>query len=158
MERIPVSGPHTPCSVRPDVLERTLGDRYRIVVRYDGPRHPAFGTYSARLRSFEKTWPDRNHNAEAFSAAGFFYTGIDLCISAANNGTHSILHPHITIFHILTGLNDENKCFHCGGGFRGWQDNDDPMSEHGAWFPNWVYICYILQGNVYPSKQKCTLM
>ena len=157
MERRPDSGPDTPCSVRPDVLERTLAGRYRMLVRWDGPRHRAFSTYSARLRSFE-TWPHQNQSAEAFSAAGFFYTGIDLCISAANNGTHSILHSHITIFHILTGLNDETRCFLCGGGFRGWKDNDDLMSEHDAWFPNCVYIRYIRQRNMQPSKQKCTLL
>ena len=89
-------------------------DRYRVLVRWDGPRHPAFGTYSARLQSFQETWPHPNHSAEAFSEAGFFYTAIDLRISAANNGTHSILHPHISIFHILTGFSDETRCFHCG--------------------------------------------
>ena len=158
MERRLNSGPDTPCSVRPEMLERKLADRYRMLVRWDGPRHPAFGTYSARLRSFGKTWTHPNYSAEAFSSAVFFCTVIHICISAAKNGTNSILHPHITIFHILTGRNDETRCFHCGGGFKDWQDTDDPWSEHGAWFLNCVYIRYIRQGNVQPSKQKCTLM
>ena len=158
MERRTNSGPDTPCSVRPEMLERQLADRYRMLVRWDGPRHPAFGTYSARLQSFEKTWAHPNLSAEAFSEAGFFYTGIDLCISVANNSTHSILHPHITIFHIHTEFNDETRFFHCGGGLRGWQPTDDPWRQHGTWFPNCVYIRYVREGNVQRNKQKCTLM
>ena len=55
---------------------------------------------------------------------------VDLCISAAKHGTHAALHPHLTIFHILTGLNDEIRCFHCGGGFKGWQHR---RSVERAW-------------------------
>ena len=107
MEHRPNSGFDTPCSVRPEILERELADRYRMLVRWDGPRHAAFSIYSVRLRSLDKTWSHPNHSAEAFSAAGFFYRGIYLCITAATNGIHSTLHPHITIFHLLTGRNDK---------------------------------------------------
>ena len=140
------------------MIERKLVDRYRVLVRWDGPRHPAFGTYSARLQSFEETWPHPNHSAEAFSEAGFFYTAIDLRISAANNGTHSILHPHISIFHILTGFSDETRCFHCGVGLKGWQPTDDPWRQHGTWFPNCVYISYVREVSVHRDKHKCTLV
>ena len=135
MERRLDSGPATSCTIRPEMLERKLADRYRMLVRWDVPLLPVFGTYSARLLSFDKNWPHPNHSAEAFSSAGFFYTGIHICISAAEIGTHSTLHPHITIFHILTGRIVETRCFHCGGGLRGWQLTDDPWSENVCMVP-----------------------
>ena len=92
-----------------------------MLVCWYGPRHPVFSTYIARLQSFDKNWLHPNHSAEAFSSAGFFYTGIHIFITAAKNGTHSTLHLHISIFHILTGRTDETRCFQCGGGLRGWQ-------------------------------------
>jgi hypothetical protein len=61
------------------MFKRTLAERYRALVPWDGPKYPAFNTYRARLQSFDKTWP--HHNTEAFSAAGFFYTGTDLTIT-----------------------------------------------------------------------------
>jgi hypothetical protein len=54
---------------------RSVSQRYRSLVCWDGPRHPAFSTYNARLRTSDKGWPyKRRHNAELINAAGFFYT------------------------------------------------------------------------------------
>ena len=76
MEYRPNSRPDTPVSVRPGTLERALADHYimhRALVRWDGPRDPAFNTYSAGLRSFDKAWPrDSKPTAETLCAAGFF--------------------------------------------------------------------------------------
>ena len=135
MERRPDSWPATSCTVRPEMLELKLVDSYSMLVRWYGPRHPVFCTYIARLRSFDNNWPHPNHSAEAFSSAGFIYTGIHICITAAKNGSHITLHLHIRIFHILTERTDETRCFQCGGGLRGWQVRDDPWSEHVRMVP-----------------------
>jgi hypothetical protein len=60
------------------MLEHSLAERYRALVFWDGPKHPAFNTYNARLRSFDKGWPHHQHNAELFSAAGFFTRDITI--------------------------------------------------------------------------------
>jgi hypothetical protein len=78
MEYRPNPEPDTP-AVQVEMLERSLAERYRALVQWDGPKHPAFNTYSAQLQSFDKTWP--HHNAEAFSAVGFFCTGTELNIT-----------------------------------------------------------------------------
>jgi hypothetical protein len=71
MEHRPNSRPDTP-AIKVEMIEDSLAERSRALVRWDGPKHPAFNTYNARLRSFEKGWPNRHNNAELFSAAGFF--------------------------------------------------------------------------------------
>jgi Inhibitor of Apoptosis domain. len=46
-------------------------------------------------------------------------------------------------------------------GFKGWLDNDDPWQEHAKWFPNCVYIRYVMEGNVQKlddKVKKCTVM
>ncbi|XP_052243668.1 baculoviral IAP repeat-containing protein 7-B-like isoform X2 [Dreissena polymorpha] len=35
-----------------------------------------------------------------------------------------------------TGENDLVRCFACDGGFRNWDVNDDPWTEHCRWFPS----------------------
>jgi hypothetical protein len=75
MEYRPNSGPDTTV-FQVEVLVRSLAERYRALVRWDGPKHPPFSTYDARLRSFGKGRPHHRHNLEEFSAAGFFYTGM----------------------------------------------------------------------------------
>ena len=32
------------------------------------------------------------------------------------------------------------RCFHCGGGLKNWQPDDDPWVEHGRWFPRCAYL------------------
>jgi hypothetical protein len=66
-------------AIRNEMLEHSLGEHYRSLVRWDGPKHPAFNTYNARLLSFDKAWP--HQNVEVFSAAAFFYTGLNLTIA-----------------------------------------------------------------------------
>jgi hypothetical protein len=61
------SGPDTPA-----FQIEMFAERYRALVRWDGPKNPEFGTYNARLRSFDKGWPYNRRNAKLFSAAGFF--------------------------------------------------------------------------------------
>ena len=92
MERRPNSGPDTPCpppllrrvppgDMPPACLERGRSRNYRMM-RWDGPRYPAFTNYESRLRSFQKrSWPHRRRSPGSFAAAGLFYTGTGLCIS-----------------------------------------------------------------------------
>ena len=48
----------------------------------------------------------------------------------------------------LTGHADEIRCFHCGGGFRGWlRYNDDQWQLHIKWFPICVYEQYVTESN-----------
>ena len=115
--------------------------------------------------------PKRNPNS--FSAAGFVYTGKEQCIRTAKTNIKSVLILHYTaqylsIFHLLTGNADETLCFPCGGGFKGWLgDVDDPWQELTKWFPNCVYVRYVMEGNeqqpdavdnVSMKKHKCTIV
>ena len=46
------------------------------------------------------------------------------------------------------GHANETRCFHCGWVFKGWLgDDDDPWQEHIKWFPNCVYVRYVMDGN-----------
>jgi hypothetical protein len=42
-----------------------------------------------------------------------------------------------------TGSGDNTICFHCVGGLRDWEEDDDHWFEHGAWFPYCVYVTYV---------------
>ncbi len=109
MEYRPNSVPDTPVSVRPGTLERTLADHYiihRALVRWDRPRHPAFNTYSAGLRSFDKAWPrDSKPTAETLSAAWLFLLPF-LCHSMLPQ----VLFPLRKLFSTPTFLS-QRSCF-----------------------------------------------
>ena len=154
------SEPDTPCPplptqrgrLPPACLERERARIYRMMTCWDGPRYPAFSSYISRLCSFaNKSWPHPKRSPSSFSAAGFFYTGKVLCVSNATLNiyyyvlVHSTLHSPLSTYHLLTGHTDETRCFHCGGGFRGWLGDDDcPWQEHIKWFPNCVYVRYVM--------------
>jgi hypothetical protein len=91
-------------------------------------RGTPYSVIAVRANDDLRTGPTQTR-AHAFSAAGLFYTGKELCISTAKKRTHSTIHPHIPIH--LTGRADEIKCFHCGA-FRGWQNKNDPRREQGS--------------------------
>ena len=78
MERIP------PGCLHPVCIQRERTRLYRMMTCLDVPRYSGFSTYSSRLRSFgKKSWPHPKRSPNSFRAAGFFYTGKDLCIRAA---------------------------------------------------------------------------
>ena len=61
---------------------------------------------------------------------------------------YSITIHSTSLYHLITGHADETRCFHSGGGFRGWLgDEDDPWREHLKWFPNCVYLRYVMDGD-----------
>lgn len=87
------------------------------------PKHPEFASYDARLGSFE-TWPKAmSQTKEDLTTAGFFYTG---------NG-------------------DQTLCYHCGGGLRDWEPEDDPWEQHAKWFDYCSYLLMV-KGRDYVNK------
>ncbi|XP_033744154.1 uncharacterized protein LOC117330044 [Pecten maximus] len=71
------------------------------------PRYPQFAILAVRLASY-KNWPTNlRQKPEELAKAGLFYEG----------------------------TNDYVRCFHCAGGLREWEPEDDPIIEHARWFP-----------------------
>ncbi|KAJ8678632.1 hypothetical protein QAD02_014419 [Eretmocerus hayati] len=76
------------------------------------PDFPDHATYEARLQTFAE-WPTSiAQTKEALADAGFFYTG--------------------------TG--DQTTCYHCGGGLKNWEPQDDPWMQHAKWFSGCLYV------------------
>lgn len=83
--------------------------------RAKGPAYPEYASYDARLRTFE-SWPkSMPQTKESLADAGFYYTG----------------------------KGDQTLCYHCGGGLKDWEPNDDPWEQHAKWFSK---CCYLLIG------------
>lgn len=85
-----------------------------------------------RIRSFEH-WPKGDVQApDVLATAGFYYL---------NEGDHV-------------------RCFHCSGGLRSWQHEDDPWEEHAKWFPQCPFL-ELVKGERYiqqvQSKMKPSL-
>lgn len=71
------------------------------------PMKPKYSTLDARIRTFDD-WPiPQIQKPEVLAEAGFYFTRPD----------------------------DQVRCFHCNGGLRSWQKEDDPWFEHAKWFP-----------------------
>ncbi|XP_069131314.1 baculoviral IAP repeat-containing protein 7-like isoform X1 [Argopecten irradians] len=76
------------------------------------PKYPQFAILATRLSSFRK-WPTSlQQQPEDLARAGLFYEG----------------------------RNDYVRCFHCGGGLREWDPEDDPFYEHARWFPSCPFL------------------
>ncbi|XP_029177517.1 putative inhibitor of apoptosis isoform X2 [Nylanderia fulva] len=87
------------------------------------PKHPEYASYDARLLTFD-TWPKAmSQTKEELATAGFFYNG---------NG-------------------DQTLCYHCGGGLRDWEPEDDPWEQHAKWFDYCSYLLMI-KGRDYVNK------
>ncbi|XP_063233849.1 baculoviral IAP repeat-containing protein 7-B-like [Bacillus rossius redtenbacheri] len=85
------------------------------VTRSHGPAFPSYCTYEARLASFEN-WPvSLKQRPDKLSEAGFYYTG----------------------------KGDQTVCFHCGGGLKDWEENDDPWREHALWFSKCYFVLQV---------------
>ena len=98
----------------------------------------------------KRSWPHPEPIPGSFTAAGLFYTGKDLCVSLLKQTYIYLLTVPSTLLtcHLITGHADEIRCFHCGGWFRGWLgDYDDQWREHLKWFPNCVYVRFVMDGN-----------
>lgn len=76
------------------------------------PVKPKYSTLDARVRTFED-WPiPQIQKPEVLAEAGFYFTRPD----------------------------DQVRCFHCNGGLRSWQKEDDPWFEHAKWFPQCNFV------------------
>lgn len=79
------------------------------------PRHPKFSTYDSRLNTFSQWPPSLAQKPHDLAEAGFYFTG----------------------------RGDQVRCFHCDGGLRLWEREDDPWLEHARWFPTCGFILLI---------------
>ncbi|XP_076022552.1 baculoviral IAP repeat-containing protein 7 [Genypterus blacodes] len=74
--------------------------------------YPEMEAEDSRLTTFHN-WPtEASVQPDVLARAGFFYTG------------HG----------------DNVKCFHCDGGLRNWEPEDDPWQEHAKWFPRCEFL------------------
>ncbi|XP_033210530.1 baculoviral IAP repeat-containing protein 3-like isoform X1 [Belonocnema kinseyi] len=82
------------------------------ISRPRGPVHPEYASYDARLRTFD-SWPkSMPQTKEQLADAGFYYTG----------------------------KGDQTLCYHCGGGLKDWEPEDDPWEQHAKWFSKCFYL------------------
>lgn len=76
------------------------------------PKREGFSTLDARIRTFTN-WPLADvQPVEQMASAGFYYKDTE----------------------------DHVRCFHCNGGLRQWQRDDDPWYEHAKWFPKCKFV------------------
>ncbi|WAR09189.1 BIR1E-like protein, partial [Mya arenaria] len=91
------------------------------------PKYPQYALPSKRQESFTEAsipWPqDAPVGVEKLVEAGLVYTGVG----------------------------DNVRCYHCGGGLRSWKDGDDPMEEHAKWYPTCQHVL-IVKGKTYIRK------
>lgn len=40
----------------------------------------------------------------------------------------------------FSGFQDQVRCFHCDGGLRNWEPEDDVWFEHARWFPTCTFV------------------
>ncbi|CAH1131503.1 unnamed protein product [Ceutorhynchus assimilis] len=82
------------------------------VQKHNGPKRADYGTVEARLRTFSSWSPHLIQTPDLLAQAGFYYEG----------------------------MNDQVRCFHCDGGLRHWDPDDDPWTEHARWFPRCSFV------------------
>merc|ERR1711892_170495 len=94
-------------------LSVTEQDRAALgIINFHGPRHSAFVTEPARLKSFSFWPPSLTQKPPELAEAGFFYTG----------------------------RSDQVKCFYCDGGLESWEPADSPWGEHVKWFGDCAFV------------------
>ncbi|KAL4232539.1 Protein DETOXIFICATION 47 [Mactra antiquata] len=92
-------------------------------INVERPKFPQFAMMNKRLESFD-TWPEYLPVAvKDLVEAGLVYTGVG----------------------------DSVRCYHCGGGLRSWEPNDDPMMEHAKWYPNCPHLM-LVKGKAYIER------
>lgn len=85
---------------------------------HKGPKQANYATIESRLRTYIN-WPvELIQTPEMLSEAGFYYVG----------------------------MGDQVRCFHCDGGLRHWDPQDEPWIEHARWFPSCSFL-RIVKGN-----------
>lgn len=61
--------------------------------------------------------------------------------------------PILNVFCLL-GKGDQTLCFHCGGGLKNWEENDDPWEQHALWFSRCNFL--ILQKSPEFVRKVCS--
>nr|CAD7464428.1 unnamed protein product [Timema tahoe] len=85
------------------------------VNKTQGPMFPQYASADERFKTFDG-WPlSLKQRPDKLSEAGFYYTG----------------------------KGDQTVCFHCGGGLKDWEDDDDPWMEHALWFSKCTYVLLV---------------
>ncbi|GFO01976.1 baculoviral iap repeat-containing protein 2-like [Plakobranchus ocellatus] len=85
---------------------------YDVVKILDKPKRYEYADYQKRLETF-RDWPADHHlRKEDLADAGFYSAGDGDCTS----------------------------CFHCGGRFRSWEEDNDVWVEHALWFSKCAFI------------------
>lgn len=79
---------------------------------------PMFMAYEKRLKTYD-SWPKLVQTRESMASAGLYYSG----------------------------LGDKVRCFHCGGGIKGWEKDDDPMKEHARLYSGCPFVRNNFKGN-----------
>lgn len=106
----------------PDHEDQEIEERVNCRLRASRPKHPEYANYANRLASYNR-WPKAmSQTKEELAEAGFYYTG----------------------------YGDQTLCYHCGGGLRDWEPNDNPWVEHAKWFENCPYLL-VSQGRDFVS-------
>lgn len=82
------------------------------VQKHNGPKRPDYATVESRLRSFTNWSPSLIQTPDQLAQAGFHYEGVG----------------------------DQVRCFHCDGGLRHWDPEDDPWTEHARWFSTCAFV------------------
>lgn len=98
-----------------------------------GPSHPNYAVYENRLLSFTE-WPkSMKQKPKDLAEAGFFYTGKHSNLrSGMSYNFRSGMRYKCRCF--CSGTGDKTLCFHCGGGLKNWEEDDDPWEQHALWF------------------------
>ncbi|XP_050306385.1 death-associated inhibitor of apoptosis 2 [Anthonomus grandis grandis] len=85
------------------------------VQKHNGPKRADYGTVESRLRTFTSWSPNLIQTPDVLAQAGFYYEG----------------------------MGDQVRCFHCDGGLRHWDPDDDPWTEHARWFPRCSFVSLV---------------
>lgn len=85
---------------------------YKHLAPHILPLHEEYVTIYARLQSFTKWSESLTATVEQLAEAGLVYTGIE----------------------------DRTYCYHCGGGLKNWETDDDPWIEHARHFSRCYYV------------------
>ena len=104
---------------------------HRALIRWEGPRHSSFITFSTRLLFFNFTWPSEGKTLhEALRAVGFLYVGNYLIVFVTDDGGASV--PLLRFIYkdcLQVGDNTED------GGLTDWLVTDDPWKNTLRGFP-----------------------
>ena len=88
-----------------------------VLLTFQTPKNLKYVSEQKRVNSFRDSdwpWPQDQvtQTPEELSIAGFFYLG----------------------------LSDHVRCYHCGGGLRNWEIDDDPWELHAKFYPQCLFI------------------